>query len=151
LDDLVRTYPHLYKQGCCAHILDLLLEDWGKEELFKALIIRAKQVCIYIRNHHATMALYRHYSPRLLLKVPPETRFVCNFLMIARLLEVRDALERMVIDPRWNEYVGALFNWQNGHRAHTLAREVRATIHDDGFWQQCENFEHMVKPVIKTL
>jgi hypothetical protein len=151
LDDLVRTYLHLYKQGCCAHILNLLLEDWRKEELFKALIIRAKRVCIYIRNHHATMALYRHYSPRLSLKVPPETRFACNFLMIARMLEVRDALEGMVIDPRWNEYVGTLFNRQNGHRAHTLAREVRATIRDDGFWQQCENFEHMVKPVIKTL
>jgi hypothetical protein len=151
LDDLVRIYPHLYKQGCCAHILDLLLEDWGKEELFKALIIRAKRVCIYIRNHHATMALYRHYSPRLSLKVPPETRFACNFLMIARMLEVKDALERMVIDPRWNEYMGTLFNRQNGHRAHTLAREVRATIRDDGFWQQCENFEHMVKSVIKTL
>jgi hypothetical protein len=151
LDDLVGTYLHLYKQGCCAHILDLLLKDWEKEELFKALIIRAKQVCIYIRNHHATMALYRHYSPRLLLKVPLEIRFACNFFMIARMLEVRDALERMVIDPRWNEYVRTLFNRQNGHCAHTLAREVRATIHDDGFWQQCENFEYMVKPVSKAL
>jgi hypothetical protein len=57
----------------------------------------------------------------------------------------------MVIDPRWNEYVKTLFNWQNGHHAHTLARTIRATIRDDGFWQQCENFEHMVKPVIKAL
>jgi hypothetical protein len=103
LDDLVAMYPHLYKQGYCAHILYLLLEDWGKEEMFKILIIRAKRVYIYIRNHHATMALYRHYSSRPSLKVPPETRFVCNFLMIAHLLEVRDALERMIIDPRWNK------------------------------------------------
>jgi hypothetical protein len=28
---------------------------------------------------------------------------------------------------------------------------VRATIHDDGFLQQCENFEHKVKSVIKAL
>jgi hypothetical protein len=28
---------------------------------------------------------------------------------------------------------------------------VRDTIRDDGFWQQCENFEYMVKPVIKAL
>jgi hypothetical protein len=41
----------------------------------------------------------------LSLKVPPETRFACNFLMINRMLEVKDALERVVIDPRWNEYV----------------------------------------------
>jgi hypothetical protein len=71
--------------------------------------------------------------------------------MIACMLEVRDDLERMAIDPRWNEYVSTLFNWQNGHRAHALARVVRATIRDDGFWQQCENFEHMDKLVIKTL
>jgi hypothetical protein len=50
------------------------------------------------------------------------------------MLEVRDALERVVIDPRWNEYVCTLFNWQNGHCTHTLACEVRDTIHDDGFW-----------------
>jgi hypothetical protein len=81
------------------------------------------------------MALYRHYSPRLSLKVPPETRFACNFLVIACMLEVRDALERMVIDPRWNEYMRTLFNRQNGHHALTLAHAVRATIRDDGFWQ----------------
>jgi hypothetical protein len=57
LDELVATYSHLSKQDCCAHILDLLLEDWKKDEMFKTLIIRAKRVCIYIRNHHATMAL----------------------------------------------------------------------------------------------
>jgi hypothetical protein len=108
-------------------------------------------VSIYIRNHHVTMALYRHYSSRLSLKVPPETRFSCNFLMIACMLEVKDALERMVIDPRWNEYVSTLFNRQNVHHARALACAVRATIRDDGFWQQCENFEHMVKPVIKAL
>ena len=99
-DNLIAMYLHLYKQGCCAHILDLLLEDWRKEKLFKALIIKAKRVCIYIQNHHTTMVLYRHYSPRLLLKVPSETRFACNFLMIARMLEVKDTLERMVTDPR---------------------------------------------------
>jgi hypothetical protein len=57
----------------------------------------------------------------------------------------------MVIDPRWNEYVSTLFNWKNGNHAHALIGMVRASIHDDGFWQQCENFEYMVKPVIKTL
>jgi hypothetical protein len=51
------------------------------------------------------------------------------------MLEVRDALERMVIDPRWNEYMRTLFNRQNGHHALTLAHAVRATIRDDGFWQ----------------
>jgi hypothetical protein len=78
---------------------------------------------------------YCHYSSRLSLKVPLETRFVCDFLMIACMLQVKNALERMVIDPRWNEYVSTLFNWQNGYHAHVLTSTVRATILDDGFWQ----------------
>jgi hypothetical protein len=86
LDELVATYSHLSKQDCCAHILDLLLEDWKKDEMFKTLIIRAKRVCIYIRNHHATMALYCHYLSRLSLKVPLGTRFAYKFLVIARML-----------------------------------------------------------------
>jgi hypothetical protein len=85
------------------------------------------------------------------LKVLPDTRFACNFFVIARMLEVKDPLERVDINPRWNEYVSPLFNRQNGHRAHMLARAMRATIRDDGFWQQCENLEHMVKLVNKDL
>ena len=27
LDMVIEEYPHIYKQGCAAHILDLLLED----------------------------------------------------------------------------------------------------------------------------
>jgi hypothetical protein len=42
LNELVVTYPHLYKKSCCAHILDLLFDDWGKDKMFKTLITRAK-------------------------------------------------------------------------------------------------------------
>jgi hypothetical protein len=67
-------------------------------------------VCIYIQNHHATMALYRHYLLKLSLKVPSKTRFACNFLIITCMLQVKDALKPTVIDLRWNEYVTILFN-----------------------------------------
>jgi len=30
IDPLIRHFPSLYFQGCAAHCLDLLLEDWGK-------------------------------------------------------------------------------------------------------------------------
>jgi hypothetical protein len=49
-----------------------------------------------------------------------ETRFACNFFMIAYMLEVKDALKWMVIDSRWNEYVSIFFNRQNSHRAYAL-------------------------------
>jgi hypothetical protein len=108
-------------------------------------------VCIYIRNHHVTMALFREHSPRKSLVVPAETRFACQFFMISRMLEVKNALEQVVIHPRWTEYVQSLFNRQNGNRAHSLASLVRATVLEGNFWHHCQNYVHMVEDVLKAL
>jgi hypothetical protein len=45
MDDIVAMYPHIFKQGCAAYTLDLILKDWAKIEQFKDLINRAKHVC----------------------------------------------------------------------------------------------------------
>ena len=42
VDKVIETYPHIYKQGCAVHALDLLLEDWAKFLQFKDLIAKAK-------------------------------------------------------------------------------------------------------------
>jgi len=151
MDKVVEEYPHIYKQGCAAHIIDLLLEDWGKEPTFRDLIVLAKRICNYIRNRHATMALFREESPKLSLILPAETRFGCAFLMISRLLKVKDALERVIAHPKWQEHVNSLFNRQNGHRTHQLAMLVQKTINSPSFWARCENFVHIVEPALVTL
>ena len=33
--DVMQSNPHMYVQGCAAHCLDLLLEDWAKEDWVK--------------------------------------------------------------------------------------------------------------------
>ena len=62
VDKVIETYPYIYKQGCAAHALDLLLEDWAKILQFKDLIAKAKQVCLFVRNHHVTLALFKEFS-----------------------------------------------------------------------------------------
>ncbi|KAG0574076.1 hypothetical protein KC19_VG232100 [Ceratodon purpureus] len=89
--------------------MDLLLEDWGKEATFKELTVLAKRISNFIRCRHVTMTLFRQFSPKLSLLLPAETRFGCQYLMI------------VVANPKWDEYVGTLFNWSNGYRAHALA------------------------------
>ena len=151
MDNILEEYPHMYKQGCCAHILDLLMEDWGKEVFVKDLVAKAKHVCHYIRRHHVPMALFRKFEPKLSLVVPAETRFACNYLMIERLMEVKFALEQVVMAQEWYEYVDGLFNQTEGVRNHARASVVRQTIRDDGFWHQCDNFTHLVKPALVAL
>jgi hypothetical protein len=58
MDNIVTTYLHVFKQGCAAHTLDLMLEDWAKIDQLKDLIKRAKLVCFYIRNYYVTMVLF---------------------------------------------------------------------------------------------
>lgn len=151
MTDITNTYPHIFKQGCMAHALDLMLEDWAKIADFRDLLERAKKVCQYIRNHHATMSTFRELSPNLQLLVPSETRFACNFLMLQRLVKLRGVLEQLKDHARVQNYISTLRNRQNGEQAATTARNVVRTIEDATFWQRCANYLHLTEPVLKAL
>jgi hypothetical protein len=64
---------------------------------------------------------------------------------------VKNALEQVVIHPRWTEYVESLYNRQNGHRAHALASLLRATVLEQNFWHRCQKYVHIVEDVLKAL
>ena len=133
VDKVIETYPHIYKQGCAAHALDLLLEDWTKIPQFKDLIAKAKQVCLFVKNHHVTLVLFREFSQNKILLMPTNTRFTCNFIMIMQMIEVREALENMVMHRKFVEYVATFFNRQNDVQAHALAMQVRSHVLDENF------------------
>jgi hypothetical protein len=71
--------------------------------------------------------------------------------MISRMLEVKNALEQVVIHLRWTKYMLSLFNKQNGNHAHALASLVRATVLSQNFCHRCQNYVHMVEDVLKAL
>jgi hypothetical protein len=147
--DLVESHPHLYVQGCAAHCLDLLLEDWGKEQWVKRLVKKGRNICTFINHHHASLAIFRRLSPDLGLSMPNETRFATNFIMLERLLQVRNALERTVIDDEWTPFLASLR--RRSGEAHSKCLDVRSIIRSDRFWTSCENFLYMVNPVVKAL
>jgi hypothetical protein len=147
--DLIQANPDLYFQGCAAHCLDLLLEDWGKEEWVKKLVKKARHICVFIKNHHVSQAIFRRMSPNLTLRLPVETRFATNFIMIDRLLQVRNALKRMVLDEDWPTLLRDLR--RRSATAYMKGFAVRRFIRSNGFWNTCENFLYMVIPVVKVL
>ena len=121
LDNVVKTYPHIYKQGCTTYVLDLLLEEWAKIPQFKDLVAKAKRICLFVRNHHVTLALFREFLQNKSLLMLANTWFACNFIMIMRIIEVKEALENVVMHRKFTEYMVTLFNHQNGVQAHALA------------------------------
>ena len=78
-----------------------------------------------------------------------ETRFATNFIIIDRLLQVRNALEKMIIDNEWPTLMSDLR--RRSSTAYAKATLVRQFICLDGFWDTCENFLYMVIPFVKAL
>ena len=128
---IFQSISHLYVQGCAAHCLDLLLEDWSKEEWGKKLVRKARIISIFIKSHHASQAIFRRLSPNLFIRLSIETRFATNFIMIDRLLQVRIALERMIIDNEWPTLMSDLR--RRSPMAYAKATLVQRFIRSDGF------------------
>ena len=103
---VMQSNPHIYVQGCAAHSLDLLLEDWGKQLWIKRLMKKAQKICTFVKNHHASQAMIQCFSPNLFIRAPTKTRFAINFIIIDCLRLLRNALERMIVDDDWPPFFG---------------------------------------------
>jgi len=91
--------------SCTPHCLDLLLEDVGKLPWATEVVTEAKAVVKFITNHHQSQALFCGKSVLDLLKLG-DTRFATNFIMLDRMLEVREALQELVVGREWKEWNG---------------------------------------------
>ena len=69
--------------------------------------------------------------------------------MIEHLIQVRNALERMVVDADWYILLGDMR--KRSAIAYMKCFAVRWFIPSDGFWNTCKNFLYMVIPVVKAL
>src|SRR5450759_1257799 len=139
-----------------AHALNLLLHDWGSPEWASSIIEDAQKIVRFIRARHIPLALFRKHSAihakGLNLLNPGATRFATNFLMVARVLDVKEALKQTVTDVEWDTYVRTLSDTQR-KPIRTQARELRRLIlgDDSEFWQSCANYCTVMKAAMAAL
>ena len=142
-------YPHIFIQGCATHAMDLLMEDMGKAPWVKEVLDKAKNLVKFIKNRQMPLAVFRKHEARFSLLMPGKTRFACNFIMIDRLLEVRESLEQTVVDPQYLAYANK--KSLSARDKQLLSRTVRRVVLDESFWTRCQNFRDMVAPVVYAL
>jgi hypothetical protein len=101
-----QQWPHLYFQGCMAHALNLLLQDWGLPQWASSVVEDAQKIVRFIKACHVPLALFRKHAAihakGLSLLSPGATRFATNFLMVARVSNVKEALKQTVTDVEWD-------------------------------------------------
>ena len=90
-------HDHIFWTPCIAHNLNLILEEIdNKVPWIKELTGEAREIIKFITNHHHFRAIFREFSKLELLKVV-ETRYASNFIMLQRLVDVKNALVSMVV------------------------------------------------------
>lgn len=114
LKSLNDKYPHMYLQGCAAHVMDLLMEDWGKSYLLKGIVKKCEAIVKFIKRYQYTLAAFRRFSPKKALRMPSKTRFAVNYLVIERLVVCKSALIRLINEPEYMAFENSLFQRKNG-------------------------------------
>jgi Protein of unknown function (DUF 659)/hAT family C-terminal dimerisation region len=151
-----QQWPHLYFQGCMAHALNLLLQDWSSADWASSIVEDAQKIVKFIRARHIPLALFRKHAAiharGLSLVSPTATRFATNFLMVDRLLDVKEALKQTVSDVEWDAYVRTLSD-RPTKPLRAQARDLRTLIlsDDSEFWQSCANYCTVMKAAVAVL
>ena len=146
---ITEKYPHIYMQGCAAHAMDLLLEDWRKATWIKETVEKVKLLVKFVKKRHMPLAVFRKHEAKFSLLMPGQTRFASHFIMIDRLLNVKEALEQTIVDPQWTAYISK--RSRDGRDKARTARTIKTVVLNEHFWDRCTNFQEMVAPVVYAL
>jgi hypothetical protein len=116
----------------------------------------AQKIVRFIRARHVPLALFRKHAAihakGLSMLSPGATRFATNFLMVARVLDVKEALKQTVTHVEWDTYIKSLSDMQR-KPVRTQTRELRRLIlgDDSEFWQSCANYRTVIKAAVDAL
>jgi hypothetical protein len=86
--------------GCLAHGLNLAMKDFGKLEYVKTIVSQVKCATQLIRNGDMLASeLAKLQAPRkpLVLLNPGETRFCSTIATCARLLQLKEVVEKLAV------------------------------------------------------
>jgi hypothetical protein len=143
---LVDRYPWLSWIPCTAHIVDLYLEDVAKIDPFADAIAGGRLIINFVRNHGKSKSLLSKLTP-LKLVLFNDTRFATHCLAMDRLLEVRVALQGLVVSQEWVDWLQTpgTTNYREA------ASVVKAYVLADDFWTTLAMFKDICSPAIKLM
>lgn len=120
------TYRHIFWTPCCVHALNNALKDIGKIDWVKNVVAEARDLQMFICNHHTSLALFRSFSKKEFLK-PADTRYATYFILLQRMIEVQEALQSMVVCVEWKRWPES--QTQEGKR-------LRDKVLDENWWTE---------------
>ncbi|MCO5591037.1 hypothetical protein L7F22_045013 [Adiantum nelumboides] len=101
---LEAKFPSIVWTPCASHCIDLLLEDIGDLPWVKDTLSQALSIVTFINVKIEVLAIFRTYSD-LELKKPSATRFAAMWLLLERLYDVQNKLQKTVVSDEFKEWL----------------------------------------------
>lgn len=140
---IMKNFPSIVCSPCCAHCLDLLLEDIGKQQWIGHVIQQGRDIVKFVTNHQSSLAYYRSHASLELLK-PGETRFATNFIMLQRLMQCRDELQETVVSKEYKQ-------WVSKPKYVKVGSELSTVILSEAFWDKVKKVVNLCIPIVEVL
>ena len=91
----------IYWSPCAAHCVNLILSDFGKEDLVKNTVAHASVITKYVYNHCFPLYLMRKFTKGHEILRPTQTRFATNFIALQSIYKYKNELQAMVVSNEW--------------------------------------------------
>ncbi|KAL4556082.1 hypothetical protein LXL04_038722 [Taraxacum kok-saghyz] len=140
--EIEKVYKHIFWSPCCVHTLNLIFKDMGNEFYWLNDIYRkGKTIVKYFINHTHALSMFRENSKLDLLKVA-KTRFASHYILLKRIMDLREALSTTIGLNSWRDWV------KNGdENTRIVGAKVVDIIRDDSFWEDVESVLAITKPI----
>ncbi|CAI5522588.1 unnamed protein product [Closterium sp. Naga37s-1] len=143
---LQKKYPHIEIVPCATHVLDLLMEDWGKMDWAAEVVPVATDMITFLRSHTWPRAFLRspelHGEKKSLQPLRPAgTRFGTQYIAVSRLLAIRPQLMQMVVYKDWEE---------KGKKQQT-GKNFEALVLDVDWWKKAGTFVKVMELPYKVM
>lgn len=134
-------YQHIFWTPCCVHALNNALKDIGKIQWISDLVSAARDVQMFICNHHTSLAMYRAHTRKEFLK-PTDTRYASYFLLLERMIEVQAPLQSLVVSSEWGR-------WSESKS--DTGKKVRLQVLDNDWWADCSYLVSFLGHIVEVI
>ncbi|XP_072146540.1 putative transcriptional regulator tpeD [Setaria viridis] len=144
---------HIFWTPCVVHTLNLAMKNicepklprtptdedmhvWGQLEFIHDVKVEASMIKNFIMNHGMHLSMFNEFSHLKLLSIA-ETRFASVVCMLKRFVEVKAALQHIVISDKWSIY----------KEDASTAQHVKEKILSDVWWGNVDYILRITTPI----
>ncbi|RLN34641.1 hypothetical protein C2845_PM03G19120 [Panicum miliaceum] len=146
-------YDSIFWTPCVVHTLNLAMKNicepklprtptdedmhiWGQLEFIHNVKVEATMIKNFIMNHSMRLSMFNEFSHLKLISIA-ETRFASVVCMLKRFVEVKVALQHMVISDKWSIYKDDA----------STAQHVKEKILSDVWWGNVDYILRITTPI----